>query len=235
MKAMALFEESNYEESLKFFKKIVQINPKLKEGHTGVGMCLAALGKFSDSIEHFDRAIQINMSNYVANFHKGRSLVNLQKYQESIDAFDRAMQIDMTAECYSFKACSLFHLKKYEESVKLFKKAVLVDPKDPNIHRHVNLYASAYLFLQDYSECIRCVDNSSKRLMKRDQISSLIFIKGQAFYKLKSFQNAIDTLNSALDILADDDPEETLQMVASNKLLIEKIKALVEKCKKELK
>lgn len=228
MKAMILYESKKYEESFDYFNKLIEIDSSLKDGHTGKGMCLVALFKHKEAIPMFDKAIQIDSVNYVAHLNMGRCFFQLQNYEFANCSFHLANEIAKTSECYLDKACSLFQNKQFKEAIECFTEA---NKLDKNNILYSNIHASCFLFIQKYADCINCTDlylKNKNEFMKNEQKRSLLFIKGQALYKLKNYKDAIIALNLAKNMPNNDSSPQY-------DLLNQKMNDLVLKCKTEQK
>ncbi len=57
------FKEGHWEESEKFFRKALEINANLAEGHYNLALALDKLGNHGDATEHFKKALELAPDN----------------------------------------------------------------------------------------------------------------------------------------------------------------------------
>ena len=149
----ALLSMGKYNESISYFDKALNINPKSFDTLYKKGVALLNLKEYNQSISYFDKALSINpKSAALPNlneygyllYNKGFDLLNLGKYNESISYFDKALSIlpNYTNSLIG-KGIGLFKLGKYNESISYFDKALSINPKDVNALDYKNLALAA--------------------------------------------------------------------------------------------
>jgi tetratricopeptide (TPR) repeat protein len=92
-KGHAALNEQQFNESLSYFDKVLQIQPSNLEALNGKGVILANLNEFNESMKYFDKALQIQPNNLDALNNKGAALIKLGKFNESLSYFDKVLQI----------------------------------------------------------------------------------------------------------------------------------------------
>jgi V8-like Glu-specific endopeptidase len=89
-----LYRKGEYNQSLYYFKKSIEINPQFSEAWNGMGVILYDLGKYDEAIQAFNRAIEIDPKFFAVAWHnKGLALDKQGKYDEALQAYKRATEI----------------------------------------------------------------------------------------------------------------------------------------------
>jgi tetratricopeptide (TPR) repeat protein len=92
--AAALISEGNYEESIKYYDRILEINPEDQKALLNNGSVLIELDRFEEAIKYYDRILEINPKNVKALASKGIALSHLEKYDEAIVVLNKALLIE---------------------------------------------------------------------------------------------------------------------------------------------
>ena len=61
------YEEKEYEKSIDYFKKAIDLEPKDSENYNNLALNYQKTGNFQDAIQNFNTAIKINPSSYFHN------------------------------------------------------------------------------------------------------------------------------------------------------------------------
>ena len=92
--AAALISEGNYEESIKYYDRILEINPEDQKALLNNGSVLIELDRFKEAIKYYDRILEINPKNVKALASKGIALSHLEKYDEALIVLNKALLIE---------------------------------------------------------------------------------------------------------------------------------------------
>ena len=90
----ALISKGEYEESIKYYNKILEINPEDQKALLNKGSVLIELDRFEEAIKYYDKILEINPNNVKALASKGIALSHLQKYDEAIIVLDKALSLE---------------------------------------------------------------------------------------------------------------------------------------------
>ena len=226
-KAFHLIEAHEVEQALKYFERLIEIDDKLISGYIGKAICFVAFEKFNEALEYYDKALEIDSNSYVALLNKARVMCQMKIYDTSIKTFDKAIQLNETSECYSGKGLVYFFLDNYSEAIINFEKAIQLNPNDVSQSNH---YATACFNTGNYKECVRVINQSIKYIKLTEVKRDLLFLKGQCLFKLKKYDEAIETLELTVFISknnsATDEFSDPLYEQIYCKLLV-----LIENCK----
>ncbi len=125
----ANFHVKNYEDSLKYFYRAIDIDHQ----NLDVIICIAEshfrLGQYDKSIEFYERYIGVKKSNPMVYFHLGLSYFKIANYDKAIESGLNALNIDKTfIRAYHLLGLVYKKLKDYDEAKKYFLELLKIDP-----------------------------------------------------------------------------------------------------------
>ena len=124
-------------ESLKCFKKAIDINPKSDLAFQYQALTLARLGRKDQALESNNIAIELNPNNFEAGVQSTSWLINLGRFEEAYEVCKRLKQstgLGMMSDAlrlgfFSNFATTLVGLKRYEEALVEINRAIDLDDK----------------------------------------------------------------------------------------------------------
>ena len=124
-------------ESLKCFKKAIDINPKSDLAFQYQALTLARLGRKDQALESNNIAIELNPNNFEAGVQSTSWLINLGRFEEAYEVCKRLKQssgLGMMSDAlrlgfFSNFAAALSGLKRYEEAFVEINRAIDLDNK----------------------------------------------------------------------------------------------------------
>ena len=125
-------------ESLKCFKKAIDINPKSDLAFQYQALTLARLGRKDQALESNNIAIELNPNNFEAGVQGTSWLINLGRFEEAYEVCKRLKQssgLGMMSDAlrlgfFSNFAAALVGLKRYEEALVEINRAIDLDDKN---------------------------------------------------------------------------------------------------------
>ena len=122
-------------ESLKCFKKAIDINPKSDLAFQYQALTLARLGRKDQALESNNIAIELNPNNFEAGIQGTSWLINLGRFEEAYEVCKRLKQstgLGMMSDAlrlgfFSNFATTLVGLKRYEEALVEINRAIDLD------------------------------------------------------------------------------------------------------------
>ena len=122
-------------ESLKCFKKAIDINPKSDYAFQNQALALARLGRKDQALESNNIAIELNPNNFEAGVQSTSWLINLRRFEEAYEVCKRLKQssgLGMMSDAlrlgfFSNFATTLVGLKRYEEAFVEINRAIDLD------------------------------------------------------------------------------------------------------------
>lgn len=121
-------DEENVEETLRWYDKQIEKNPKDTGLYYAKAALLAKEGRYEESIITLDRIIELDPDNEKVWFIKANTLFELMKYEEAIKCFDKILEFAKDDEKVWFhKGEALSKLERYREAIECFDKAIGLD------------------------------------------------------------------------------------------------------------
>jgi tetratricopeptide (TPR) repeat protein len=154
------FEECNYEEAIKYYDKILEIDPTYTKALVGKGISLGFLDKYQEALKYIDKALEYNPKYDYGYYGKGVILGLQDKYQEALKYFDKALGINSKySDVFTDKAVTLGVHGKYEEAFKYINKGLEINPNDAHL---LNGKGVILLLQEKPEEAIKYFDKALK-------------------------------------------------------------------------
>lgn len=157
---IALISENRYEEAIKYYDKILEINPNDEKALLNKGSVLIELDRIEEAIKHYERIIEINPNNVKALASKGIALAHLQEYNDALVMIDRALLLDPDNEIVKGKKANFLS-------------------GAPTIPAHDSVYEIKFrITVRDSSGSLISVSESTNTRYLPYEITDEIFAKG---------------------------------------------------------
>lgn len=157
---IALISENRYEEAIKYYDKILEINPNDEKALLNKGSVLIELDRIEEAIKHYERIIEINPNNVKALASKGIALAHLQEYNDALVMIDRALLLDPDNEIVKGKKANFLS-------------------GAPTIPAHDSVYEIKFrIIVRDSSGSLISVSESTNTRYLPYEITDEIFAKG---------------------------------------------------------
>jgi len=91
---IALISEDRYEEAIKYYDKILEINPEDQKALLNKGSVLKDLKRYEEAIKYYDKILEINPNHVKALASKGISLAFLLEWSEAEKLISRAAELE---------------------------------------------------------------------------------------------------------------------------------------------
>ena len=126
----------NFKIAEEAFKKSIDIDKNIPDGHNNLGLLYTEQNKFLDSINCFEKAIELNPKNPFFYNNLGNSYAQLNKHNKATKNFELALSYDPNF-FLSHNNIGLvkYKLKKFNEAIESFKKSIDIN----------NQFAEGYL------------------------------------------------------------------------------------------
>lgn len=92
--ASSLISNNKYEESIKYYDRILRENPEDQRALLNIGSVMIQLEKNEDAIEYYDRILEINPNHANALASKGIALSNLEKFSDAYLVIEKASLLE---------------------------------------------------------------------------------------------------------------------------------------------
>lgn len=125
------FDLCNYQTAMGYYKKALEINPKLAKAENGKGLIHYELGQYMESINSFNNATKIDPKYAEAYNNWAQILISQQEYEGVIRLYDYAIYADPNfSKTYMNKAKVLSVLWQKKEALACLDKAIEIDPQN---------------------------------------------------------------------------------------------------------
>ncbi|MBQ3640416.1 tetratricopeptide repeat protein [bacterium] len=212
-----------YPEAIKDFEKSIEIYPDAAAAYIQIGYAKIYLGK-KDAMKYFNKAVKIcpfaeyylekvtargkilfrenALKNLSANLDierefSGQRAYNEKQAQEDIKDLNKALEDEPNnKEALQYRADRYYYLEKYNKAIDDCTRLVELEPDNKDYY-----YIRA-ISLQSNREYQAAIDDCNKisELNGKEIDAKVLFLKSNAEYSLKRYQNVINNLNIALSV-----------------------------------
>ena len=220
------------DDSIKSFKKVIELNPKYADGYNNLGVALQEKGILDESIKHFNKALSLR-PNY-AQAHNNAGIVYKKKGKLDLATkhIKKAIYLNPNYfEAYNNLATIIQDQGEVNQAIKYFNKALLLNPSYSEGHYNLGLafskinefdsaihsYKKAILLKPNYPEAFNglAIANSqqgktdeaiklfNKAILLEPNYSEAYFNIGIIFKKINKLDEALDSYHKALKIKPD--------------------------------
>jgi len=91
---VALISENRHEEAIKYYDKILEVNPEDQKALLNKGSVLKDLERYEEAIKYYDKILEVNPNNVKVLSNKGISLAFLQEWSEAEKIIFRAVELE---------------------------------------------------------------------------------------------------------------------------------------------
>jgi tetratricopeptide (TPR) repeat protein len=197
-----IYNQGNYTEAIKYFDKVLSIEPSNIDAIFYKGAAIGSSGKASEAIPFIykaimlsDKALTVDPNDVDLLTIKGRSLNRLANYSEAIKYFDKVLAIEPNNEyALANKGLALSQLGESNKAIKYYDKALAINP---NFVYALSYKGDALSKLGNYSEAIKYYD---KALHISPKYVSILKNKGNIYYKIGNYSEAIKYFDKVLAI-----------------------------------
>ena len=191
----ALLWETQFEEAIVIYNKVLKLNPDASEAWYQKGNALLSLKQFDKAIGSYDKALEINPQKPVFWNNRGSALNRLGRFDEAVKSFDKALSLDPDFDvAWNNRGFALIGLKQFDDAIASLDKIQETD-SDYDIFQHNR--GVALIGLKKFEEAI---SNFNRVIELKPDISHSYYHKARALALLGYIKEAIDTLSKAIEL-----------------------------------
>ena len=216
MLGTAYIQNSEFENAVKYLKKLIQISPNNYHAYANLAQALVKLNLFDEAIRSFNQSISINPK-FSHNFNNlGNLYFSIKNYELALDNFNKAINLDNNPDFY-FNRSRVY--KKIGMALEALADLNIILTHNPQLQIAQLLKIELLINLQKYNECTNYIENlnldddainekyAELLLASDDLVPSYKYIKkikvenkknfllSAYFYKQGSLNEALDALN----------------------------------------
>jgi len=144
-------------ESMVYFDKALQINPKHLPSLLAFAEGQMRLGSTSEAIQFLDTAIEINPNDVGPRIDRGRCYALKGDFKKAITEFDKVLEMDPNnLKALEKKGSALIGYEKPREGIALLEKCITLGHDDT--HSIWNNLGTAYYAIEDFKRSLECFD-----------------------------------------------------------------------------
>jgi tetratricopeptide (TPR) repeat protein len=128
--AEELHNQGKYQESIEFYDKAIEYDPKSSLAYANKCNNLIKIKKYEEALHVCDKAIEYNPKLAAVYNDKGVALYELGKNEEAIEYYNKAIELDLKSSLTYINKCIVLNkIGRYEEAIGNCNKGIELDPK----------------------------------------------------------------------------------------------------------
>ncbi len=229
--AQVLREQGLKDQALAAFERAIAVNPELTVAYMGAGDLYREKGDYPTAQARYERAAALEPRNFDAQYSNGLMLQLLNRLAEAVQAYLNALTIKPEDFKSNLNlATAYLQLGEPAQGLPYAEKAVTLEPDDASarvnlgaIYSALNRHADAVTEYQQASELTELTSplllnlaaslgrtgrfeemlNTLDQLLKIEPSAGAHERKGYAYFKLRRYNEALDSYRAALTLDAD--------------------------------
>ncbi len=123
------------EDSIEFYRKSIEFDPKQHSSHNSLGVALSQLGYGEEALEAYEEAIRLDPSYGLAYFNKGNLHKDNRKWSQAMDAYREAASNSYdTSELHMNMGLIFLENSDLVQAVACFRKSIALDSQAVGAH-----------------------------------------------------------------------------------------------------
>jgi len=149
-----LIQKKNFNDSIQFLNKAININPKYPETYNNLGYVFYLLENYKESKNYLEKAIYYNPQYSEAYNNLGNTFLKMNDYKLSEINYNKSIEINpLNFDAFNNLGNLLFYLQRFEESINVYKKSLSINPESTIAYKNIaNIY---YFEFNDFNNAIR--------------------------------------------------------------------------------
>jgi tetratricopeptide (TPR) repeat protein len=200
LKGLLLIESARWEEALKIFQTVINLQPDHDSAWFQRGYALGYLGRHEEEIASYDRSLEFKPDDDQAWYNRGYALGYLGRHEEEIASYDRSLEFKPDKdEAWYNRGYALDELGRYEEAIASYDRSLEFKPDKDEAWYNRGI---ALRRLGRYEEAIASYDRSLEFKPDKDEAW---YNRGIALRRLGRYEEAIASYDRSLEFKPDDD------------------------------
>ncbi|RJP28044.1 MAG: tetratricopeptide repeat protein [Candidatus Omnitrophota bacterium] len=176
------FAEGKYEEAIKEFRDLIDIEPQSFEGYQNLGVVYAVLRRYDEAKDNFETALKLSPNSSEPYIALGKLYDELQDYQKSLFYYNKATEIEPENAKLYFDIGMVYNYLSNPQKVKdSFSEAVRLDPNFALAHSGLG---GVYLYFQEYDKARNSFIKAKELFLKEGNVQAAEEVEN----KLNSFK-----------------------------------------------
>ena len=194
-------EEQNYEEAIKCYTKIIEIDPNHKYAHNDRGVYYYRLDRYKEAINNYNKVIELDPIDPYVYYNRGLSYYKLEKYDEAIIDYNKAIALDPTAPCnYGDRGLSYHNLGRYDEAISDFNKAIELDINTNTSPTYREVYFNRANLYNDLKDHKKAINDFNEAIDIDKKYKEAYNNRAGTYFNLGEFDKAINDYTDAINL-----------------------------------
>lgn len=203
--AYIYYKENNYDHSLSYALKSLEIYPKKIETYMLIAENYMNMKKEEECFKYYELGEKECPLNYYFLISWGISLQHFNYYEESKEKFQKAIEFDEKNELgYAYLATSFYKLKDYDNALKFLQQTLELNAQNAYA---LDILGQINFDRGDYKEAIKyfnlVLKNSAKAIKNYERIAKAYFLDGDIQKSGEYYQKALEYQPNEIQIYID--------------------------------
>lgn len=191
--ASGLQKNEKYENAIKYYDKILEIDSSNTDALSSKGHCFFMLSKYGEALECYDNLLEINPYDEYCYSSKGHVCFRMGKYDEAIKCYDKLLELNPNySNAYLYKVDALIEMGKEDDAVDCFKKSLNGNLDFVPLLFEIGL---KFRWIRKYEAALKCYD---KLLEIKPFESYYLSLKAIVLGRLGKYDDALKFFDKAL-------------------------------------
>lgn len=196
----------HYTEAIKFFEKVLQINPAeksaLKNTLIEIGFAYMELKEYEKALKYYEQLLALDPEDAATYRELGIIYDNLNKSDLSVNNFLEAIKREPENDLFYFDLGITYHrFNKKEEAKECFLKQIALNASSENVSKSYNYLGYYALDSQNFDEALKYYQLALERVPKN---SDYLYNLGLTYYKMNRGEEALQYFLKAVEINSED-------------------------------
>ena len=135
---IVLLNINQYEESIKYFNKAIELNQNYRDPHSNLGLALHRIQKYNLSIESYKKSLSLDKNHTQTIINIGSVYQELGNYNKAKKYYKDAIKKDpMNSDAYNNMAVLYGEIGKKENAAEYYRKSLKINPSNYKAFRHL--------------------------------------------------------------------------------------------------
>jgi Flp pilus assembly protein TadD len=155
---LAALNSGNAHAAIPLFRRVVELDPKYKQGWNDLGLAYMRAGKFAEAADAFHRQIGVDAFDEHVYNYLGIALQQQQKFDEAEGAYKKQIEINpIDSVAHSALGSLLLEQHEYSEAIPELDKAAALSPESPELQIGLG---QAYLNTNEKDKALAAFDKA---------------------------------------------------------------------------
>ena len=193
--AAACMSLENNKPAIKYYTKLLEINPKHTDAHNNLGMMYYKLGNFEYSIESYKKAVKAEPKFADAHYNLGNAYRKADKLNQAIESYTTSLEINPDdIEVQINLGEILWEYGAFDEAVDCYSKLLEISPKKTGIQEKITG------ILDQKNEVDRIINDYQINTDQDPKTAETLIFKGGIYEGIGCFELALKIYKQALKI-----------------------------------